>query len=183
MLASRSPRRADLLRSAGYRFTVRPSSTAEKARAGEAPAAVVTRLAMEKAVDVARRRRVGLVLGADTIVVVGGEILGKPADDGEARRMLRHLSGRAHRVVTGVALCEAGGRLIDSASASTTVVFNRLSRAEIDWYVATGDPVDKAGAYGIQGGAALFVRGIRGSYSNVVGLPLEVVYSMLGLPP
>ena len=138
---------------------------------------------MEKAVDVARRRRVGLVLGADTLVVVGGEILGKPSDDAAARRMLRRLSGRSHRVVTGVALCQAGGRLIESASASTTVVFNRLSQEEIDWYVATGDPKDKAGAYGIQGGAALFVREIRGSYSNVVGLPMELVYSMLGLPP
>ena len=138
---------------------------------------------MEKAADVAGRRRVGLVLGADTIVVVSGRILGKPADDSEARRMLRRLSGRSHRVVTGVALCSAGGRLIDSACASTTVVFNRLSQAEIDWYVATGDPKDKAGAYGIQGGAALFVREIRGSYSNVVGLPLELIYQMLGLPP
>jgi len=183
VLASRSPRRAELLRSAGYRFAVRASRVVEQARLGEAPAALARRLAMEKAMDVARRLREGQVLGADTLVVVGGEILGKPADDAEARSMLRRLSGREHRVVTGVALCSAGGLLLDSAIASTIVAFNKLSAAEIAWYVATGDPADKAGAYGIQGGAALFVRGIRGSYSNVVGLPLEIVHSMLGLPP
>lgn len=151
-------------------------------RPGESPAGAAERLGIEKASEVARRARNGLVLGADTLVVVDREILGKPSHPSEARRMLHRLSGREHRVVTGVALCAAGGDLIDAARSSTTVVFRKLSRSEIDWYVATGEPLDKAGAYGIQGGAALFVTRIRGSYSNVVGLPLELVCRMLGLP-
>jgi nucleoside triphosphate pyrophosphatase len=123
-----------------------------------------------------------VVLAADTVVAVDRMLLGKPRDAGDARRMLRLLSGRTHRVITGLATCRAGGAGVRSAEAMTWVTFAPLTRREIDWYVASGDPMDKAGAYGIQGGAGLFVTRIRGSYSNVVGLPLDLVYRMLGLP-
>ena len=154
----------------------------ETLRRGESASAAAERLAREKTIDVARRCRRGEILGADTLVALGRRILGKPSDAADARRMLRLLSGRRHRVITGVALCAAGGRLIDSARSVTVVTFRRLSRADIDWYVSTHDSLDKAGAYGIQSGAGLFVTEIRGSYTNVVGLPLELVYRMLGLP-
>ena len=137
---------------------------------------------MEKARDVARRLRQGIALGADTVVVIDGAVLGKPANAASARRMLRRLSGRSHRVITAVALCRAGGKAIGSASVVTTVKFKRLSAEEIEWYVGTGEPMDKAGGYGIQGRGGLFVSSIRGSYSNVVGLPIETVHGFLGSP-
>ena len=140
------------------------------------------RLAVEKMADVAARYGEARVLGADTIVVVDGAVLGKPGSPTEAGRMLRRLSGRTHRVVTGLAVCDAGGVRVRLDSSITEVTFKKLTRKEIEWYVGTGDPLDKAGAYGIQEGAGLFVTGIRGSYTNVVGLPLELVYRMLGLP-
>jgi len=161
---------------------VRHSRVRERIEPGEGAAAAAERLAREKAIDVARRCRAGRILGADTLVVSGREILGKPRNTGDARRMLRQLSGRTHRVITGVALCAPGGRVIASTRSITQVRFRRLSRADIDWYLATGDPMDKAGAYGIQSGAGLFITEIRGSYSNVVGLPMDVVCGMLGLP-
>lgn len=151
-------------------------------RPGEPPPRAAERLAVEKMLDVAARCLGERVLGADTIVVVDGAALGKPSDPAEARRMLRRLSGRTHRVVTGLAVCDPSGGRVWSDRATTEVTFKKLSRREIEWYVATGDPLDKAGAYGIQEGAGLFVTGIRGSYTNVVGLPLELVYRMLGLP-
>ena len=132
--------------------------------------------------DVARRIETGWVLGADTLVIVDGIILGKPTGKADARKMLRLLSGRAHRVVTGLALADARSLRVTSAHSTTTVAFRKLTVREINWYVSTGDPMDKAGAYGIQGGAGLFVTGIRGSYSNVVGLPLDLVGRLLGLP-
>jgi len=149
---------------------------------GEGAAAAAERLAVAKAREVARRCRSGRVLAADTIVRVDGLNLGKPTGPDDARRMLRALSGRTHRVVTGVALCGAGGRLRRRSSAVTKVTFRALRKAEIDWYVGTGEPLDKAGAYGIQGRASLFVTAIRGSFTNVVGLPMELIYEMLGLP-
>jgi septum formation protein len=182
ILASRSPRRAQILRAAGYRFTVRAPRIEESLRSGESCADAAERLAVEKAMDVAGRCRGARVLGADTIVVVDGVALGKPADPADARRMLRALSGRSHRVITGLALWDPRGATALSDRSSTFVTFKKLARRDIDWYVTMGNPLDKAGAYGIQEGAGLFVTGIRGSYTNVVGLPLELVYRMLGLP-
>lgn len=185
ILASASPRRAALLRAAGYVFEVRPPALAESTRPGERASRSAERLAREKARQVATRltsRARATVLAADTVVARGRWILGKPADEKEARWMLRMLSGQTHRVVTGVAVCGAKGGRLRSSSSVTSVTFKPLSRREIDWYVGSGDAYDKAGAYGIQGAAGLFVTGIRGSYSNVVGLPMELVYAYLGLP-
>lgn len=166
----------------GYAITVRAARIIEEILPNETPSRAARRLAVEKAIDVALRIGFGRVLGADTLVAVDGEILGKPTGPADARRMLRLLSGRAHRVVTGLALADARTLRVISAHSTTTVTFRKLTAREINWYLSTGDPMDKAGAYGIQGGAGLFVTGIRGSYSNVVGLPLELVSRMLGLP-
>jgi septum formation protein len=140
------------------------------------------RLAREKAESVLSRRPASRVLGADTVVVIGGALLGKPRDEADARRMLRALAGRTHRVITGVAFRSRGGWRNHSACSVTSVRFAPLTRAQIDWYVTTGEPMDKAGAYAVQGRASLFVRELRGSYSNVIGLPLEIVFRELGLP-
>ncbi|MGE0812073.1 MAG: nucleoside triphosphate pyrophosphatase [Vicinamibacterales bacterium] len=177
VLASASPRRAELLRAAGLVFTIDAADVDETPRPGEAPDAYVRRLAEAKAAAVARRRPGDVVLGADTTVALDGEILGKPGDAEEAHRMLRRLAGRSHRVYTGVAL--ALGPDVRTAVASTTVRFAPLSEAEIAAYVATGEPVDKAGAYGIQGGAARFVAGVDGPHDNVVGLPVAAVLGLL----
>lgn len=177
ILASASPRRAELLRAAGIAFDVLPADVDETARAGEAPPAYVERLARAKAAAVHRQHPGRVVLAADTTVVVDGEILGKPADAADARRMLAMLAGRSHEVVTGVAL--AAGPHLESARDTTLVEFAPLSRDWIDWYVATAEPMDKAGAYAIQGFASRFVTRIAGSYSNVVGLPVALVHDML----
>jgi septum formation protein len=174
ILASSSPRRAELLRAAGINFTVRVADIDETVRPNELPRDYVVRLSREKARAVARDNE--LALGADTTVVINGEIAGKPADPEDAGRMLRALSGRWHEVLTGVTLARADQIL--SAIASTRVKFARLSDAEINWYVSTGEPMDKAGAYAIQGYASLFVERIEGSYSNVVGLPVHVAYNL-----
>jgi septum formation protein len=150
------------------RFTVRPVDLDESPLPGEAPRDYVLRLAVEKAAAASGE----LVLAADTTVVVDGEILGKPRDDDDARRMLRLLSGREHSVLTGIALGKAAE--VDE----TLVRFAPLSEAEIDWYVATGEPRDKAGAYAIQGLGSLFVESVEGSYSNVVGLPIPRMYRL-----
>lgn len=126
--------------------------------------------------------RSGLVLAADTIVAIDGRLLGKPRDARDAGRMLRLLSGRTHRVVTGVAVCHAGGDRLRSGRRITRVSFRRLTPPEVAWYVASGEPMDKAGAYAIQGRASLFVEAVHGSYTNVVGLPMELVRRLLGLP-
>jgi nucleoside triphosphate pyrophosphatase len=206
ILASASPRRAELLRAAGIQFDVLPPDVDESVLPGETAERHVRRLAEAKARAVVPRAGGRRVLSADTVVVVGGEILGKPVDDGDARRMLRMLSGRSHEVLTGVCLLryegdrgkgevgrgqdrgdrgQARGQAIGhgellaaSEVAVTTVEVARLTEAEIDWYVASGEPRDKAGAYAIQGLAARFVTRIDGSYSNVVGLPVAVVYRM-----
>ena len=177
ILASASPRRAELLRAAGIEFEVMPAHVDETARQGESPHAYVRRVAEAKASAVAGRGKSWPVLAADTTVVVGGRMLGKPADDADATRMLRLLSGRAHEVVTGVALsCRSS---LTTSVESTEVEFAALSQDEIAWYVTTGEPKDKAGAYAIQGYASRFITRIAGSYSNVVGLPIALVYDML----
>lgn len=180
VLASQSPRRAALLTAAGYTFEALPSDVDETALPGETPEAHVARLAEVKARAGLARRPGAVVLGADTVVVLDGRILGKPADEDEARRVLGELSGRAHDVLTGVAVADGSG--IRDAVARTRVWFAELSAAEVAAYVASGEHRDKAGAYGIQGRASCFVERIDGSYSNVVGLPVAVVYRLLGPP-
>jgi septum formation protein len=176
VLASASPRRAQLLRAVGLDPDVRPSGVDEPSIAGESPADGVARLAASKANDVARtlaRRDDVVVLAADTAVVVDGVALGKPRDDGDARAMLRSLSGREHSVWTGVHVIATGTDRTATAVEETRVRFRTLDDAWVRWYVATGEPRDKAGAYGIQGRGAWLTTAIAGSWSNVVGLPLE----------
>jgi len=180
VLASASPRRAEILRAVGWPFEAEAADVDESLRAGESPPEYVERLAREKAAAVARSRLFGLVLGADTAVVSDGEILGKPRDDADARRMLRLLSDRWHEVLTGVALVRAEDTRVEAAHARTRVRFCRMSDEEIDWYVGTGEPADKAGAYAVQGRAALFIEGLEGDYWNVVGLPVRLVYELAG---
>ena len=177
VLASQSPRRADLLRRAGYQFDVEPAHIDESARPGEPPAVFVERLAREKAVAIGRLRPSDVVIGADTVVVVNHVVLGKPNDATDARDMLRRLSGRTHEVLTGVAVAAAGRTVAEVAR--TVVQFTQLSEEDVAWYVGTGEPADKAGAYGVQGLASRFVERIDGSYSNVVGLPVSVVARLL----
>jgi septum formation protein len=183
ILASGSPRRAELLAGAGFTFDVRPVEVDETPSPGEEPADYVLRLAVLKAQSCESAGDGDLVLAADTTVVVDGQLLGKPVDDADARRMLRLLAGREHLVLTGVAL--RLGRRVLSAVETTVVRFVPLTGAEIDWYVASTEPTDKAGAYAVQGLAARFVDRVEGSYSNVVGLPVSRVYVMLrqlGIP-
>lgn len=176
VLASRSPRRAELLSSAGIEFEIRVADVDESVNSGEAPLEYVTRLACEKAAAVPASPD-EIILGADTTVVVDGQILGKPEDAADACRMLRALSGREHQVITGV--CVRRGDDVQVGAVTTTVWFRAMSEAEIDGYVASGEPMDKAGAYGIQGQASRFIPRIDGSYANVVGLPVHLVYDLL----
>ena len=177
VLASRSPRRADLLRAAGFSFDVFPVDVDERFGQGEKPEHAVTRLAETKASAAAASHPDALVVGADTTVVIGGEVLAKPADADDATRMLRLLSGRTHDVLTGLCVCGGSRRLTHVEP--TRVRMGRMSEAEIAWYVSTGEPFDKAGAYAVQGLASRFVEGIDGSYSNVVGLPISSVCDLL----
>lgn len=177
VLASASPRRRELLAAAGIDVEVLPVDLDETPLDGEAPDAHVKRLAREKAQAALAQRPAAVVLGADTIVLAGGAILGKPKDAEDAARMLRALSGRAHEVLTGVALTSRRGVSVDLAR--TRVWFGQLTEDEIADYVASGEPRDKAGAYAIQGLASKFVVRIDGSYSNVVGLPVALVYRLL----
>ncbi len=178
VLASGSPRRSEILRAVGWPFEATVPDVDETLRAGEAAEAYVQRLAREKAGRVASARLFGLVLGADTVVVVDGDVLGKPRDAEDAARMLRRLSARTHEVLTGVALVRAEtGRSIVGL-ARTRVRFAGLSDEEIERYVETGEPLDKAGAYAVQGRAALFIEAIEGEYWNVVGLPVRLVYEL-----
>jgi len=173
VLASRSPRRSEILRTAGIPFTVRlPEPVDEDPREGEGPREYVMRLAREKA-EATLRRPGEIVLGADTAVVVDEHILGKPEDESEARRMLDLLSARRHEVVTGVCLL-GRSEIVDVAV--TSVWFASLTAAEIEAYVASGEPADKAGAYAIQGLGSRFIERIEGCYFNVVGLPVALVY-------
>ncbi|MGE3841312.1 MAG: nucleoside triphosphate pyrophosphatase [Vicinamibacterales bacterium] len=177
VLGSTSPRRASLLTAAGFHFRLDEPVVDETPRSGEDPEQYVVRLASEKARAVARRNPGNLVLAADTTVVIDGHILGKPANDAEATSMLQLLSGRAHRVLTGVALVRVLDEMVELES--TEVRFLRLSTAEIDWYVRTGEPFGKAGGYAIQGLGSRFIDRIDGSYTNVVGLPVSRVCDML----
>ncbi len=177
ILASASPRRADLLAAAGFHFGVMPVDVDERVLPAEAPGNYVRRLALDKARQIARRNSGTLVLGADTAVVVGHRILGKPTDAADATAMLKTLSGRAHTVLTGVALCQDLREACDVSA--TEVRFLHLAPDEIAWYVASGEPFDKAGGYAVQGLASRFVERIDGSYSNVVGLPVALVYQLL----
>jgi septum formation protein len=178
ILASASPRRAELLTGAGIAFDVDPASIDESPRDGEPPRQYVMRLAREKAaVAAARRDAAAPVLAADTVVVAGGRLLGKPEDAGDAAEMLKLLSGTVHEVHTGVVLLMSGHALAEVET--TRVRFVPLSEAEISWYVSTGEAAGKAGAYGIQGQASRFIDWIEGSWSNVVGLPVATVYRML----
>ena len=179
ILASASPRRRELLEQIGLSFTAHPVDMEETPREGEAPDLYVLRMAREKAL--ACQRLAGnadaLVLGADTSVVLDGAIMGKPRDRDDARSMLQRLSGHAHEVMTGVAL--AGPTAVRERVVTTRVVFRRLSDDEIDAYLDSGEPYDKAGAYGIQGLGGIFVTSLSGSYSAVVGLPLDATADLL----
>lgn len=177
VLASGSPRRRELLAAAGLRVDVDPVDADEAVHAGEAPAAYVERVAIAKATIGAGRHPDAAVLGGDTTVVVDGGIFGKPVDDTEARQMLERLSGRAHDVLTGVALAWHGA--VRARVEKTTVWFRPMSDHEIAWYVASGEPRDRAGAYAIQGLASRFIPRIDGSYTNVVGLPVTAVLALL----
>jgi septum formation protein len=179
VLASKSPRRAEILRAVGWEFQIMAADIDETRIASEDAVSYVKRLAQTKAETVARKIDAGIVLGADTVVVIDGAILGQPRDDQDARRMLKLLSGNWHEVLTGVALARAGQTFPTSVDYETTRVrFAEMSDEEIDWYVSTGEPRGKAGAYGIQGPAALFIEEIEGDYFNVVGLPIRLVYEM-----
>lgn len=179
LLASASPRRAEILRVVGWPFEVCAANVDEAKGAHETAVIYVERLARAKAESVALAQPSNIVLGADTVVVVDDLVLGKPRDDEEARRMLRSLSGRWHDVLTGVALVDAGSKQSIVAHEKTRVRFAAMSDGEIDWYVSTGEPMDKAGAYAVQGHAALFIEAIEGDYWNVVGLPVRLVYSLV----
>ncbi|MFZ0796412.1 MAG: Maf family protein [Terriglobales bacterium] len=177
VLASASPRRQELLRNAGIIFDVQPAQIAEDPLPGETAKDCAERLAREKALAVARQRPHDLVLGADTVVVVDGEILGKPSDAADAARMLRRLSGREHQVITGVCLVVGGQPSV--ASETTLVTVSEITDQDIADYVASGEPTDKAGGYAIQGIASRWIPRIEGDYSNVVGLPVALVFRML----
>lgn len=202
ILASASPRRQELLRNAGFSFVAQPTDIPEDPLSGETPRACAERLAREKALAISPQHPGSYVLGADTIVVVDHIMLGKPSDGADARRMLRLLSGKTHQVITGVCLVgpsksgvgsqESGlkphstpdreptsDKFIDVRSEMTSVTFCELSDQDIEDYVQTGEPMDKAGAYAIQGRASRWIPRIEGDYFNVVGLPVALVWTML----
>ena len=177
VLASGSPRRAEILERAGWPHEIIVAGIDETVLPNEEPASYVQRLARSKAEAVANRLSEGVVLGADTTVVVANEILGQPVDEADARRMLRLLNAKWHDVLTGVAVVRAGGETRVGYQ-TTRVRFAEMSEQEIDWYIATGEPFGKAGAYGIQGKAALFIEEIEGDYFNIMGLPIRLVYEL-----
>jgi septum formation protein len=186
VLASASPRRQELLRNAAIAFTVQPANIDETPLAGESPRNYAERLAREKALTIAKTCPQDLVLGADTIVVVDETILGKPRDADDAARMLRLLSARTHEVITAVCIAKpvrselrTDNRQLTTESESTRVTMTEISDDEIRSYIATGEPLDKAGAYAIQGIASRWIPRIEGDYSNVVGLPVALVYRLL----
>jgi nucleoside triphosphate pyrophosphatase len=197
ILASASPRRQELLRNAGIPFTAQPADIDETPLAGESPRDCAERLAREKALVIWEKRPQDLVLGADTVVVIDNQVLAKPADTDDAARMLRMLSGREHRVITGVCLAgpistagtmrenlgyellRTGNRELSIGSEITSVTVTELSDDEIQYYARSGEPMDKAGGYAIQGIASRWIPRIEGDYANVVGLPVALVYRML----
>jgi septum formation protein len=177
VLASASPRRADLLRAAGIPFDVFPVDVDERFRPDEKPEDAVARLAETKAIAALASHPHSVVVGADTTVVIHGDALAKPVDSADAARMLRLLSGRTHDVLTGVCVSREERRLIHVET--TRVRVAQLTEPEIEWYISTAEPFDKAGGYAVQGLASRFIEGIDGSYSNVVGLPISSVYDLL----
>lgn len=177
ILASGSPRRSEILASVGWEFTKHVADIDESELAGESPEEYVVRLAREKAEVVALQYLEEIVLGADTTVVIDGQILAKPVDLDDARRMLKMLAGNWHEVLTGVAIFRDGE--IQSGIQRTRVKFAPMSDAEVNFLAELGDPLDKAGAYAVQAQAALFIEGIEGDYWNVVGLPVSLVYSLV----
>lgn len=177
ILASGSPRRAEILTLAGWTFTKDVPNIDESENPGESPSDYVQRLAMEKAEKIALDHPGEIVLGADTTVVINGRIIGKPSDLVEARKMLKMLSGEWHKVLTGVAI--VAGSKTHTGLQSTRVKFAKMSPAEIGFLVEKGDPLDKAGAYAVQAQAALFIERIEGDYWNVVGLPVSLVYRLV----
>lgn len=179
ILASASPRRSELLAQVGIKFKTVPASVDETILEGETPEEYVLRLAMEKAKSVARDYENRWVIGADTAVVINGHIFGKPGSVREAREMLEKLSGSTHQVITGFCICNHGKAINIAGKVKTEVTFKELTRDEIDGYVASGEVMDKAGAYAIQGLGSFMVEEIHGSYSNVVGLPVCRVVSEL----
>ena len=179
ILASASPRRRELLATLDLPFSVMPAHVDERHHAAEPPASYVARLAREKAEQLAEQYPSAWVLGADTVVVLDPCILGKPADAAEARAMLRRLSGRQHTVMTGVAVVHRGRGMTQGDVVSTRVRFHTLQDADIEAYIATGEPFDKAGAYAVQGIGGKFVAALEGCYNNVVGLPLQRTMALL----
>ena len=177
VLASGSPRRTEILERAGWPHEIIVAGIDESLKPQEEAATYVQRLARSKAETVAQKLEAGLVLGADTTVVIAGQILGQPTDDADARRMLELLNGKWHEVLTGVALVRVGGETrVDYET--TRVRFAEMSESEIDWYISTREPFGKAGAYGIQGKAALLIKEIQGDYFNIMGLPIRLVYEL-----
>lgn len=179
VLASASPRRAEILRTVDWPFETLPLDIDETRAAGEDAVTYVQRLARAKAEAAARRSPGASIVGADTVVLIDEQILGKPRDDEDARDMLRTLSGRWHQVLTGVAFIDGASAEVLVAYERTEVKFAVMSQDEIDWYVSSGEPMDKAGAYAIQGLGARFIEGIRGDYFNVVGLPVRLLYKLV----
>jgi len=179
ILASSSPRRRELLASIGLDFDVLPSHVPEVHQEGEAPEEYVARLSRDKAAAVAAKLADRWVIAADTTVHLDNELLEKPADQNDAKRMLATIAGKTHTVYTGVTLQNLGAGWHETRVAESEVRIVPLSPREIDWYVATGEPLDKAGAYAVQGIGAMFIDSVHGSYTNVVGLPLALLYQML----
>ncbi|PTX59390.1 septum formation protein [Melghirimyces profundicolus] len=182
VLASGSPRRKQMLQNLGLSFSVHPSSVTEDVPGDPSPGEWVEILAAKKALAVAHTKKQALVIGSDTVVALGDEIIGKPGDEREAIRILERLQGNAHQVCTGIALVEVkegkvNRRLIDHRV--TEVMIRNMNREEIEWYVSTGEPMDKAGAYGLQGIGSLWVDWIDGCYTNVVGMSLPLLYDMM----
>lgn len=178
VLGSGSPRRAEILRIVNWPFEIMTPDIDETRQSNEDAVTYVERLARAKADAIAGRTSSPLIVAADTTVVIGEQVLEKPGDQNEARRMLRQLSGRWHQVITGIALIDSATTEPKVTSETTEVKFASMSQAEIDWYVSSGEPMDKAGAYAIQGLGARFIEGIRGDYFNVMGLPVRLLYRM-----
>ncbi len=179
ILASASPRRYELLKRLDLKFEVIPSSIKEDFTESNPPENMATMLAEQKALEVAQTVENAIVIGADTVVVFEGRVLGKPVDEAQARGMLKRLSGNMHQVITGIALVDSETLRCESDYEKTYVKMKNISEKEIDNYIRTGEPMDKAGAYGIQGKGGLFVKKIEGCYFNVVGLPIGKLYDML----
>jgi septum formation protein len=179
ILASKSPRRSNLLKQAGLTFSIIPSDFDESSVTLSDPESYVRIVAKSKTVDISKKHPDSWVLGADTIVLIDDCILGKPRSKDEARSMLKQLSGKTHQVITGYCLCCQTKNYFISETARTDVRFKTLRNEEIEWYIQTGEPFDKAGAYAIQGMGAFLVKSINGSYTNVVGLPVCEVIEFL----